>query len=200
MSIANRGLVVFLGVLAILVAGLGYELGWYGPHEEAASQPIGGPFALTDQNGVQRRDTDFRGKLMLVYFGYTYCPDACPATLLAISQALGSLGPDADAVQPIFITVDPARDTQAQMKLYAANFSPRLLALTGTPDTIAQAEKEYHVYAKKIPPQGGDKNPNDYFMDHSSFIYLMGRDGKLVTLIPPQDKPADIAAAIRKAL
>jgi len=198
MSVVNRGLVVFLAVLAVLVAGLGYELGWFGRHAPAAP-PVGGPFALIDQDGATRTDADFRGKLMLVYFGYTYCPDVCPATLLAMSQAVDALGPQADSVQPIFITVDPARDTPQQMKLYAANFSPRLVALTGAPDALAKAEQEYRVYAQKAAPAAG-QDPNNYVMDHSSYIYLMGRDGKLAALIAPDAKAGDIEAAIRKAL
>ncbi|MGH6969597.1 MAG: SCO family protein, partial [Stellaceae bacterium] len=136
------------------------------------------------------------GKLMLIYFGYTYCPDTCPATLAAMTQALDQLGTAADAVQPIFITVDPARDSPQQLKLYAANFYPRLIALTGTPTQLGSVEKEFRVYASKVP--GGP--PDDYLLDHSAFIYLMGRDGKLAKLIPSGEKPADMAADIRKYL
>jgi protein SCO1/2 len=192
-----RGLTVFAALLAVLLAGFAYENGWFGGETgNAVSLPIGGGFTLTDQNGVTRHDADFRGKLMLVYFGYTYCPDVCPATLLAISQALDRLGPDASQVQPIFITVDPARDNEAQMKLYASNFSPRLLALTGSADEIAQAERVYRVYAKKVP-QGG---PDDYLMDHSAFLYLMDRDGKLTALISSGADADSIAAAIKRHL
>ena len=193
-----RGLIAFLVVLAVLLAGFAYESGWLGGGEVngAAALPIGGPFTLTDQNGVVRQDADFRGKLMLVYFGYVYCPDICPTTLAAMSQALDQLGPEADQVQPIFITVDPERDTQAKMKLYAANFHPRLLALTGNADAIGQAERDYHVYAKKVIEPGNA----DYLMDHSSFIYLMDRNGKLAALIAPGADPAAMAAAIRRHL
>src|SRR5580698_5417138 len=137
--VARRGLFAFIALLVLLLAGFAYENGWLGGGEtnSAASLPVGGPFSLTDQNGAVHQDADFRGKLMLVYFGYTYCPDICPATLLAMSQALDQLGPEADQVQPIFITVDPERDTQAQMKLYASNFHPRLLALTGSAEQVA---------------------------------------------------------------
>lgn len=195
MSSTKRGVLVFLVVLAVLVAGFGYENGWYGsaPPETA---PLGGPFALTDQHGATRTDTEFRGKLMLIYFGYTYCPDACPATLAAMTQALERLGSAADAVQPIFITVDPARDTPQQLKLYAENFDPRLIALTGTPAQLDAVEHEFRVFASKEP--GGA--PDDYLLDHSSFIYLMGRDGKLAKLIPPGEKPTDMADDIRKYL
>jgi len=195
MSATHRGLLVFLVVLAVLVAGFGYENGWYG-HAAPEAAPLGGPFSLIDQNGATRTDADFRGKLMLIYFGYTYCPDTCPATLAAMSQALDRLGTAGAAVQPIFITVDPARDTPQQLKLYAANFSPRLTALTGTPAQLDTVEHEFRVFASKSP--GGPVD--DYLLDHSSFIYLMGRDGNLVKLIPPGEKPADMADDIRKYL
>jgi len=196
--VARRGLIAFIALLVLLLAGFAYETGWLGGGEtdNAAALPIGGPFSLTDQNGTVRQEADFRGKLMLVYFGYTYCPDICPATLLAMSQALDQLGPEADQIQPIFITIDPERDTQAQMKLYASNFHPRLLALTGSAEQVAVAEKAYRVYAKKVTEPG----KADYLMDHSSFIYLMDRDGKLAALISPGADPAAMAAAIRRHL
>ncbi len=196
--VALRGLVAFLVVLVLLLAGFAYETGWFGGGEinSAASLPIGGPFSLTDQYGATRQDSDFRGKLMLVYFGYVYCPDICPTTLAAMSQTLDRLGPEADQVQPIFITVDPDRDTPARLKLYAANFHRRLLALTGSDDQVAAAEKEYRVYAKKVIEPG----QADYLMDHSSFIYLMDRNGKLAALIAPGADPAAMAAAIRRHL
>lgn len=195
MSSANRGLLVFVLVLAVLLAGFGYENGWYG--NAAPDTPaLGGPFSLTDQNGATRTDAEFRGKLMLIYFGYTNCPDTCPATLAAMTQTLAQLGPAAAAIQPIFITVDPARDTPQQLKLYAANFDPRFIALTGTPAQLETVEREYRVYASKVP--GGPVD--DALLDHSSVIYLMGRDGKLARLIPPGEKPADMAADIRKYL
>ncbi|MDE2167481.1 MAG: SCO family protein [Alphaproteobacteria bacterium] len=195
MSPANRGLLVFLLVLAVLIAGFGYENGWFGDGPPPGL-PLGGPFSLTDQNGATRTDVDFRGKLMLIYFGYTNCPDTCPATLTEIIKALDVLGPAGAGVEPIFITVDPARDTPARLKTYAANFSPRLIALTGTPAQLAAVEREFRVYASKEP--GGPVD--DALLDHSSFIYLMGRDGKLARVIPPGEKPADLADDIRKYL
>ncbi|HXP13536.1 MAG TPA: SCO family protein [Stellaceae bacterium] len=188
----------FLAVLAVLLAGFAYENGWFGGGEinPAAALPIGGPFSLTDQNGAARQDSDFRGKLMLVYFGYSFCPDACPTALQDMSQALDLLGAKGDAVQPIFITIDPARDTVEQMKLYADNFHPRLLALTGTPEQIAAAARAYRVYYEKSKSTTG----NDYLMDHSSYIYLMGRDGRYVSHFPPGTTAQQIAAAIEKRL
>ncbi len=195
MSSVNRGILVFVVVLAVLVAGFGYVSGWFGGGPPPEPQ-LGGPFSLTDQNGKTRTAAEFRGKLMLIYFGYTDCPDTCPATLAAITKALDDLGPSATAIAPIFITVDPARDTPEQMKAYAANFSPRLIALTGTPAQLETVEREFHVYAEKEP---GD-SAGSYLMNHSAFLYLMGRDGKLARIIPPGEKPADLADDIRKYL
>jgi protein SCO1/2 len=193
---ARRGLIVFLLGVVVLAGAMVFDYWWLGSGESAlGGVSIGGPFALSDQDGKLRHDTDFRGKLMLVYFGYTYCPDACPTTLLAVSQALDELGPSAQQVDPIFITVDPARDTVAQMKLYAANFSPRLIALTGSPDATAAAAKAYRVYYQKVPQDGGN-----YLMDHTSFLYLMGRDGRYLTHLSPGLKPSEIAAAIKRFL
>ncbi|HLJ19829.1 MAG TPA: SCO family protein [Stellaceae bacterium] len=197
---AKRGLIaVFLG-LAVLLGVLAYDFRAFFPNdllgEQVAPIPIGGDFTLTDQNGVTRHAQDFRGKLMLVYFGYTFCPDACPTALQDMSHAIDLLGAKGDAVQPIFITIDPARDTVAQMKLYASNFHPRLSALTGTPEQVAEAAKAYRVYYAKGQSTGGD----DYLMDHTAFIYLMGRDGKYLSHFSPGTTAEQMAAAIGKHL
>ncbi len=193
---ARRGLVVFLLGLLLLGGAVAYGLWREREFGESAGVPIGGPFTLTDQNGAVRHDSEFRGRLMLVYFGYTYCPDACPAALNVMSGAIEQLGKAAEAVQPIFITVDPERDTVAQMKTYAANFTPRLLALTGTQDEIAAAARAYRVYFQKVAGEGKD----DYSMDHSAFVYLMGRDGRYLTHFGPEVTAEQMAAAIHKFL
>ncbi|HZB90918.1 MAG TPA: SCO family protein [Stellaceae bacterium] len=193
---ARRGLILFLVGLVFILGAFAYDYWQSGDAGGIGGLSIGGPFTLTDQNGVLRRDSDFRGKLMLVYFGYTYCPDVCPATLNTITAALDKLGARADAVQPIFITVDPARDTVQQMKLYVANFTPRLLALTGTPGEIAAAAKGYRIYFQKVKGEG----PDDYSMDHSAFVYLMGRDGRYLAHFGPEVGAAEMAAAIQKYL
>jgi protein SCO1/2 len=162
--------------LAIIVSGAGLFLWFSG----AVNSEVGGPFTLTDQAGHQVTPAAFRGKFMLVYFGYTYCPDVCPTTLTEIATAMKKLGPAADKIVPIFITVDPQRDTPAVVKDYTAAFSPRLVGLTGTPAEITQAERDYHVYAAK---QVTGPGPNDYLMAHSSFIYLMGPKGEFVAPI-----------------
>jgi protein SCO1/2 len=193
---ARRGLVVFILGLLVLAGAIAVGVWRESEFGAGAGVPIGGPFTLTDQEGKIRHDSEFRGRLMLVYFGYTYCPDACPAALNVMSGAVDKLGRVADAVQPIFITVDPARDTVAQMKTYAGNFTPRLLALTGTPDEVAAAARAYRVYFQKAPGEGKD----DYAMDHSAFVYLMGRDGRYLKLFGPEVTAEEMAAAIQKFL
>ncbi|MBV9117911.1 MAG: SCO family protein [Acetobacteraceae bacterium] len=160
-------------VLALVLFGIGVYLWLSG----TATAAIGGPFTLENGNGQAVTDRDFRGKYMLVYFGYTYCPDVCPTTLTEVAGALDKLGPKAARVQPIFITVDPQRDTPAVIKQYTGAFSPRIVGLTGTPDQIAAVERAYHVYAAKHVTGPG---PNDYGMDHSSVLYLMGPDGRFI--------------------
>jgi protein SCO1 len=164
------------------------------PAEETQAQ-IGGPFTLVDQNGKARSDADFRGSLMLVYFGYTNCPDVCPLALNNMSGALDSLGEKANGVVPIFITVDPERDTADKLKQYAAQFTPRLVALTGDVKDIKAAANAYHVYFAKHQEKDGS-----YSMDHSSIIFLMDRDGHFLTHFPAVASAQDIAAGIAKYL
>jgi cytochrome oxidase Cu insertion factor (SCO1/SenC/PrrC family) len=143
-------------------------------------EPIGGAFALIDQNGKRRTDAEFRGKFMLVYFGFTYCPDVCPTDLQQMGLAVDRLGAAGDAVQPIFITVDPERDTPEHLKDYVANFHSRFVGLTGDAPAIHEAARVYRAYYAKI-----DLGESDYTVDHSSFIYLMGRDGEYLGFFPP---------------
>ena len=148
--------------------------------------PIGGPFALTDQDGRPRSDVDFRGKLLLVYFGYTYCSDVCPTDLQAIASAVDKLGPASDGVQPLFITVDPEHDTPEAIKLYVALFHPRLIGLTGSASEIKKVARAYKVYYAKTETA----KKSDRLIDHSGFIFLVGRDGKYLGFFPP-GTPAD---------
>ncbi|QOZ28671.1 SCO family protein [Bradyrhizobium sp. CCBAU 51753] len=143
-------------------------------------EPVGGPFTLTDQAGHERSDRDFRGRLMLVYFGFTTCPDVCPTDLQAIGLALDRLGRDADQVQPIFITVDPERDTASHLADYVPLFHPRLIGLTGSSDAIRRVADAYKVYYAKVPLQDAD-----YTVDHTAYIYLMDRDGSYLGFFPP---------------
>ncbi len=157
-------------------------------------EPIGGPFALIDHTGKPRTDADFRGKLMLVYFGFSFCPDVCPTDLMAIGQAVDKLGSAGDAVQPLFVTVDPERDTSAHLADYVPFFHPRLLGLTGDAAQIRNAARLYRVYYAKVAIGGAA----EYTVDHSGFIYLMDRDGKYLGFFPP-GTPADRMAAVIKA-
>lgn len=135
---------------------------------------VGGPFTLTDHTGKTVTDRDFRGKHMLVFFGFTFCPDVCPTALQVVAAALDKLGPKADRIVPLFITIDPERDTPQQMAQYVRSFSPRLIGLTGTQAEIDTVLKEYRVYAQKVPDP---KSSAGYTMDHSAIIYVMGVDG-----------------------
>lgn len=145
-------------------------------------EPIGGAFSLTDQTGKTRTDADFRGKLLLIYFGFTYCPDICPTDLQAISLAMDQLGADAEKVQPLFITLDPERDTVEHLAQYVPLFHPRLIGLSGSLSDVANAADAYRVFYKRI--KTGDK-PDDYTVDHTAFIYLVDRDGKYLGFFPP---------------
>jgi cytochrome oxidase Cu insertion factor (SCO1/SenC/PrrC family) len=160
-------------------------------------EPVGGPFELTDQTGHVRTERDFRGKLMLVYFGFTYCPDICPTDLQAIGLALDKLGSDAASVQPLFITVDPERDTAEHLAQYVPIFHPRLIGLTGNPAAIRKAADAYKVYYAKIPL---GKATDDYTVDHTAFIYLMDRDGNYLGFFPPGTSADRMVEIIRPRL
>ena len=158
---------------------------------------VGGPFTLTDQHGVEVTEQDFAGRHMLIYFGYTYCPDFCPMSLSNMTQALDLLAPEeAEQVVPIFITVDPERDTVEQLAEYAPLFHPRLVALTGSPEATKAAAQAYRVYFAKA----GDKVSDAYLMDHSTFIYLMGPDGRYVRHFAHNATPEEMAAEIEAAI
>jgi protein SCO1/2 len=139
---------------------------------------VGGPFTLTDHNGRRVTDKDFRGKYMLIYFGFTFCPDICPGSLQVMTAALEKLGPKADRVVPLLISVDPDRDTPAQLKLYVENFDRRLIGLTGTPEEIAAVAKAYRVYYAKTKDP---KSSAPYTVDHVSMFYLMDPKGEFST-------------------
>ena len=157
--------------------------------------PIGGPFALIDHTGKPRTDEDFRGKLLLIYFGYTNCPDVCPTTLTMMSQVMDRLGGRASRVVPIFITVDPDHDTPQLMKQYLSSFGPRFVGLTGPKSHIASVSYKYRVYARKVPqPSGG------YAVDHSSVIYLMDPNGKFATNYDNSQGPDEIVADLKKRI
>lgn len=138
---------------------------------------VGGPFTLTDHTGRRVTDKDFRGKYMLVYFGFTFCPDVCPTGLQVMAAALEQLGPKAEQITPIFISVDPERDTPEQLAQYVSSFHPRLVGLTGTPEEIQAVAKAYRVYYRKVKDE---KSTAEYTIDHTSIIYLMDPNGEFV--------------------
>ena len=140
-----------------------------------AMPAIGGPFSLVDQTGRPTTDKDFQGRFMLIYFGYTYCPDVCPTVLTEMAQAVDMLGPLGEKVTPVFITIDPERDRPEHLKEYIGYFHPRMVGLTGTPAQVAAAAKAYRVYSAKVAASKTDAM--DYSMDHTSIVYLMGPDG-----------------------
>jgi cytochrome oxidase Cu insertion factor (SCO1/SenC/PrrC family) len=155
-------------------------------------EPIGGPFELIDHTGARRTDADYRGKLALIYFGYTYCPDVCPTDLQAVASALDLLGDRARAVQPLFITIDPERDTPGHLADYVPLFHPRLVGLTGDADAIRRVARAYKVhYAKVVLPDSPD-----YAMDHSAFIYLVDAQGRYLGFFPPGTSPERMATII----
>jgi cytochrome oxidase Cu insertion factor (SCO1/SenC/PrrC family) len=156
---------------------------------------IGGPFTLTDQNGKRRSDAEFRGKLMIVYFGYTWCPDVCPADLMTVTQALDNLGVAAEGVQPIFITIDPARDANV-LADYVSAFHHSLIGLTGSADEIQKVADAYKAFYVKVP----DERSGGYSIDHSGVIYLMGRNGEYLGFMPPQTDPDRLTEILRKNL
>jgi protein SCO1/2 len=167
------------------------------PVETSGTALIGGPFALVDQNGKAITDQDFRGRDMLVFFGYTHCPDICPAELQVTAQALDQLGDKAKKVVPIFITVDPERDTPEAMKAYVESFGPNFVGLTGSPEAIAAAAKAYRVSFSKVENKA---SPGDYSVDHSALAYLMGPDGKYLAHFAYGMTPKEMAEKLERFL
>ena len=157
-----------------------------------AGARIGGAFTLTDQNGKTVRDTDFAGQYRLVYFGYSFCPDICPVDLQKLMRGLSQFEKSDPArgakVQPLFVTIDPARDTPEALKPFVARYHPRLLGLTGTPEQIAAVAKAYVVTYHKVEGSAPDR----YLMAHSQLAFLMGPDGKPLALVPLDDPSTDV--------
>ena len=156
---------------------------------------IGGPFVLVDHTGAERTEADLKGRHALIYFGYSFCPDVCPTALADMLIALDELGPDAARVQPVFITIDPERDTPAALKDYIPNFHPRLIGLSGSADQVSKAARAYRVYYAKVDdPEAGE----NYLMDHSSVIYLMDPDGRYLTHFSHGTAPETMAKRLRE--
>lgn len=183
-------------VLTVLVVALAGRAMLFQP---VAVPTPGGSFTLVDGHGRVVTDRDFRGQWMLVYFGYTYCPDVCPTGLQTISQALGLLSSDkAGRIRPFFITVDPQRDTPGVMQAYTRAFHPDMVGLTGTEQQIADVAAAYRVYYRKAPDSG--RSQDDYLVDHSALAFLMGPDGHYVTWFAHGVSAEDIAGELDRLL
>ncbi len=181
----------FLAGLLICLSAIVLLVGPRGSTDAVAA--IGGPFALTDQNGQGVTDRDLAGKPYLVFFGFTHCPDVCPTALFEVSEVMRSLGPEADRTAALFISVDPERDTAAVLKDYLASFDPHVRGLTGDPASLAAVFKAFRVYTRKVPLEGGG-----YTMDHSALVYLIDKDGRFVAPFNLKRPPAAAAADLRR--
>ena len=190
-------------LLAAALIGLAPAWGDERPRRSAAElmdvlmwnrEPVGGPFALVDHAGRARSEADFRGKLLLVYFGFTGCPDVCPTDLQEIARALDLLGREGDAIQPLFVTLDPERDTPEPLAGYVSAFHPRLVGLTGSPEAIRRAADAYKVFYERVA------RAEDYTIEHSGFVYLMDRDGAYLGFFPPGTRAERMLTILRPHL
>ena len=197
----NIGLIV-----AGLISGAAIAALMFGLQARQAGAPqsvvsgtalVGGPFALTDHTGKKVTEKDYLGKFMLVFFGFTNCPDICPSGLQVISAALDKLGPKAELVTPVFISFDPSRDTPEKLAAYLKSFHPRLIGLTGSDAEVAAVAKAYRVYLQKVTDE---KSPGTYSFDHAAIFYVMGKDGAFVTHVPHTNDVGELTAALDKVL
>ena len=186
---AIAGFAVVLACVAISLPSLN------GLRSNAPAASIGGPFTLVDDSGAPVTERDLRGKPSVLYFGYTFCPEVCPTTLLDLSRWIKTLGPDADKLNYAFITIDPERDTAQKLHVYLSSFDKHIRGLTGTPSEIAKIAREYRVYYRKIPTDDGG-----YVMDHSAIIYLMGPNENFVSVIPYQEDDASALAKLKNLI
>lgn len=180
-------LVVFLaGALALAAAAILT----FSPSRQGQSgtASVGGPFTLTTQEGKPLTDKDLRGAPFLVFFGFTHCPDICPTKLFEISETLRAAGPKGETLRALFVTVDPERDTPDVMKSYLGSFDPRIVGLSGDRPAIDAMVKAYRAYARKVPLKD-----DDYTMDHTALVYLMGKDGSFIGAFNSEQPPAQAA-------
>ena len=188
--------ILLFGILGIIQTQKSHNMVAFAkdiPGPQGGIPTIGGAFELVDQKGKVWKDTDFKGKPMLVYFGYTYCPDICPTALYNMSEALQQPGGSKN-VQPIFITIDPQRDTSSQLQIYTQNFHKDFVMLTGSKAQVNQAVKAYKVHAARASEERGE---TDYLMDHSSLIYLMDKEGNYRAHFNHQSPAADIVKRVK---
>lgn len=195
--------IAFLGIAFFIIYT---QLQRYPAHSDTHSQSmidspidnveIGGPFSLTDHHGKPCTSDQFKGQYMLVYFGYSYCPDACPLALQNITKALHLLKRDRDQVKTIFITLDPERDTVEQLNLYSSNYDPNFYFVTGKQEDIDKVASAYKTFAKKME----DSSTTEYLVDHSTLIYFMDREGKLAAYFPHSTDPETLSRTLRDTM
>lgn len=174
---------------AFLILGIGLVVS---SRQAGQGGAIGGPFSLVDDTGAPVTEATLAGKPSVIYFGYTFCPDVCPTTLLDLSRWIKKLGPDADKLNYVFVSIDPQRDTPKLMHDYLSSFDRHIRGFTGAPEQVAKMAYEYRVYYKRVPTSDGD-----YVMDHSTITYLMDANGKLVTIIAYQEDDASALAKLK---
>jgi protein SCO1 len=192
-------------VAAAIFVVTGIAAGWFRTEWLGQSPPaavatsgvpaVGGPFSLVNHRGERVTQDTFKGKPTAYFFGFTHCPEVCPTTLFEMSQNLKALGPEADRLNVVFVTVDPERDTPDLLKTYLESFDPRIVALTGTPEEMAAAAKAYHVSYRKVPTEGGS-----YTMDHTASVILTDANGGFLSLIDYHEDEATTLAKLRRAL
>jgi protein SCO1 len=172
-----------------------YERGSLANTAETGGE-IGGSFALINQDNKLVTEKDFNGKSLLITFGFTYCPDVCPTKLQEMTMALDQLGKGAERVQPLFITIDPQRDTPKQLRSYVSLYHQGLQGLTGTPTQIAEVAKKFRIFYKR----GEDVGDGDYMMDHTTAIFFTAPDGKVVEVFGDETDVAQMADSMRRHL
>jgi protein SCO1/2 len=183
-------------VLAVIAAALALSLRVDGPAGSGTAL-IGGPFTMINQKGETVTEKTYAGQYTLYFFGFTNCGDVCPTELQVMTAALNQMGPDAEKITPVFVSIDPERDTPEVMAGYVSNFHPRLQGLTGTSEQVAAFTKAFHIYYQKVPdPQ----DPKDYEMDHSSILYFMGPDGKFLKHFTYSTDAIALAKDLQKVL
>ena len=193
-----RGALLGRNLLALLLCSAWLVLGSAPAKELEPTARLRGPFPLVDHHGAQRTEADFRGQFLLVYFGYTHCPDICPLALQAMGDTIDRLDAEGERVQPIFITVDPARDTPEIMRAYVAAIHPRLIGLTGSEENIRAVTRAYRVQRRKVRLEPGD--PLDYTVDHGSLIHILDPDGELLAQLPPTIDVDELTEQLRRYL
>ncbi|WP_033070190.1 SCO family protein [Thalassospira australica] len=199
---SKKTLLAILAIALVLGIGLTYRLMMMGTETQSSGgASIGGPFELVNQDGETVTQEDFAGKYMLTYFGYTFCPDVCPTELQVMGTALDLMPEDvANEITPVFFTVDPERDTVEAIAQYVPYFHERMVGLTGTVEQTTAAAKAFRVYYAKSIPEGEPEDTDAYLMDHSSFVYLMDRDGQFVRHFNYGTSPEDMAKGVTEAV